>query len=111
MASNGIIAGRIIPAICLGQGTLFVGASFGALWIFDATSSHLRLPHVESMGKSAIEEAEKAGFDLTLVDASLMLTPEQRAKQHDQALSLVLEFDRIRKERSEQPQPITPAAR
>ncbi|HXA14321.1 MAG TPA: hypothetical protein VNW23_04275 [Opitutaceae bacterium] len=46
-----------------------------------------------------IKEAEKAGFDLTLVDASLALTPEQRAHQHDQALALVLEFDQIRRER------------
>jgi hypothetical protein len=58
---------------------------------------------------AAVEEAERAGFDLSLVDASLRLTPEERARQQDQALALVLEFDRIRQERSEQPQPITPA--
>jgi hypothetical protein len=63
------------------------------------------------MDNTAIEEAERAGFDLSLVEASLMLTPQQRAKQHDQALALVLEFDRIRQERSEQPQSTTPAAR
>jgi hypothetical protein len=49
--------------------------------------------------RDAIEEAEKAGFDLSLVEASLALTPEDRARQHDQALALVLEFDRIRRER------------
>jgi hypothetical protein len=49
--------------------------------------------------RDAIEEAEKAGFDLSLVEASLALTPEERARQHDQALALVLEFDRIRRER------------
>ena len=75
------------------------------------TASHLRLPHVKSVDRIAIEEAEKAGFDLSLVDASLTLTLEQRARQHDQALTLVLEFDRIREERSERPQPITPATR
>jgi hypothetical protein len=30
----------------------------------------------------AIEEAEKAGFDLSLVDASLRLTHEERAREH-----------------------------
>jgi hypothetical protein len=49
--------------------------------------------------RGPIEEAEKAGFDLNLVEASLALTPEERARQHDQALALVLEFDRIRHER------------
>jgi hypothetical protein len=49
--------------------------------------------------RDTIEEAEKAGFDLSLVEASLALTPEERARQHDQALALVLEFDRIRRER------------
>jgi len=45
------------------------------------------------------EEAERAGFDLALIEASLALTPEQRARQHDQALALVIELDRIRKDR------------
>jgi hypothetical protein len=53
----------------------------------------------------AIEEAEKAGFDLSLVDESLALSHEERARQHDQALALVLEFDRIRNERDAKPQP------
>jgi hypothetical protein len=47
----------------------------------------------------AIEEAERAGFDLSLVDESLVLRPEECARRHDQALDLVLEFDRIRRER------------
>lgn len=49
--------------------------------------------------RDTIEEAERAGFDLSLVEASLALTHEERARQHDQALALVLEFDRIRRER------------
>lgn len=56
----------------------------------------------------AIEEAEKAGFDLSLVDESLALSHEERARQHDQALALVLEFDRIRNERDAKPE--SPAA-
>ena len=50
-----------------------------------------------------IEEAEKAGFDLSLMNANLALTHEERARQHDQALALVLEFDRIRRERKLRP--------
>jgi len=57
--------------------------------------------HVEN---NAIGDAERAGFDLSLVDASLALSHEQRARQHDQALALVLEFDRIRRERDAKPQ-------
>ena len=49
---------------------------------------------------NAIEEAARAGFDLSLLDESLALTPEQRAYRHDQALALVLELDRIREERN-----------
>jgi len=49
---------------------------------------------------NAIEEAARAGFDLSLLDESLALTHEQRAYQHDQALALVLELDRIREERN-----------
>jgi hypothetical protein len=64
---------------------------------------------VESKSNLALIEAEKAGFDLSLVEASLMVSHEERAKQHDQALSLVLEFDRIRQKRNEQSQPTTPA--
>jgi hypothetical protein len=66
---------------------------------------------VTSKEEIAIEEAEKAGFDLTLVDASLRLSLEQRARQHDQALALVQEFDRIRLRNSERPQQSTSKAR
>jgi hypothetical protein len=59
----------------------------------------------------AIEEAEKAGFDLSLVDESLALSHEERARQHDQALALVLEFDRIRTERDAKPEPSAATSR
>jgi hypothetical protein len=61
--------------------------------------------------RDAIEEAEKAGFDLSLVEASLALKPEERARQHDQALALVLEFDRIRRERDAKLESSAAAAR
>ena len=59
----------------------------------------------------AIEEAERAGFDLTLVDESLRLTHEERALQHDQALALVLELDQIRREKNEKLESTDPTTR
>jgi hypothetical protein len=40
-----------------------------------------------------IEEAELAGFDLSLVDESLSYTYEQRALHHQAALNLALEME------------------
>ena len=37
---------------------------------------------------TAIQEAEQAGFDLSLVDESLRCSPEQRALQHQMTLEL-----------------------
>jgi hypothetical protein len=42
-----------------------------------------------------IEAAERAGIDLSLIDESLRLTPEQRALQHDAALALVLQLESL----------------
>jgi hypothetical protein len=64
---------------------------------------------VQISNHDAIEMAQKAGFDLSLVEASLRLSLEERATQHDQALSLVLEFDRIRHARIEKPESTSPA--
>jgi hypothetical protein len=47
---------------------------------------------------NAIEEAERAGFDLSLVDDSLSYTFEQRALQHQAALDLALELERVGKQ-------------
>ncbi len=43
-------------------------------------------------GEKAIEEAEKAGFDLSLVDANLRLSYEERAMRHAAALEFALEL-------------------
>ena len=43
---------------------------------------------------NAIEEAERAGFDLSLIEDSLGLSYDQRAIQHQQALNLALELER-----------------
>jgi hypothetical protein len=45
-----------------------------------------------SSDDKAIEEAERAGFDLSLVDVSLRLSYEQRVLQHAGALELALEL-------------------
>lgn len=42
--------------------------------------------------EQAIAEAEKAGFDLSLLDSNLALSPEQRVLRHDAALALMLEL-------------------
>jgi len=69
--------------------------------------------HVFAMSSAtdAITEAERAGFDLSLVEHSLTLTPAERAREHDGALALVLELERIRDERHAHPQSISPASR
>jgi hypothetical protein len=40
------------------------------------------------------QQAREAGFDLSLVDESLRLTPEQRLLQHQAALELMLAMER-----------------
>jgi hypothetical protein len=59
---------------------------------------------------SAIEEAERAGFDLSLIDESLRLSYDQRALQHQEALNLVLEMERAGRKLRERPEPADPAA-
>jgi hypothetical protein len=43
---------------------------------------------------NAIEEAERAGFDMSLIDANLSYSYEKRVLLHDAALELALEFER-----------------
>jgi hypothetical protein len=52
----------------------------------------------------AARQAEAAGFDLTLVEENLRCSPEQRALQHQQALSLALELERAGRELRERTQ-------
>jgi hypothetical protein len=44
---------------------------------------------------TATEEAQRAGFDVSLVDVSLRYSYDKRAEQHQVALELVLELERI----------------
>lgn len=44
---------------------------------------------------TAVEEAQLAGFDLSLVDESLRCSYEERARQHQAALNFALELEAI----------------
>lgn len=44
---------------------------------------------------NAVEEAERAGFDMSLLDANLSYSYEKRVLLHDAALELALELERI----------------
>ena len=44
----------------------------------------------------AIEEARRAGFDLNLIEMNLSLAPEERWRQHDMALEVILELEEAR---------------
>lgn len=65
----------------------------------------LRLPMLLTLPMTAIQEAQKAGFDLTLVDESLRCSYEQRARQHQVALALALELEKIGKQLRDRAQP------
>lgn len=45
-----------------------------------------------SSDDKAIEEAERAGFDLSLVDSNLRLSYDDRAARHEGALAFALEL-------------------
>lgn len=51
-----------------------------------------------------IQQAEQVGFDLSLVDESLRLSPEQRLLQHQKSLELVLAVEQAGKDMRERPQ-------
>ena len=47
---------------------------------------------------NAIDEAERAGFDSSLIDANLSYSYEKRVLLHDAALALALEMEKIGRE-------------
>lgn len=47
---------------------------------------------------TALEEAGRAGIDLSLIEASLGYSYDMRAQQHQAALELVLELERVGRE-------------
>jgi hypothetical protein len=64
-----------------------------------------------STTSTAIEDAENAGFDLSLMDASLSCSYEKRAIQHQEALNLALELERVGRQLRDRSQPSSPAPR
>ena len=47
----------------------------------------------------ALEAAARAGFDLDMIDTNLALPVEERWRQHDDALNMLLKFQHARIER------------
>jgi hypothetical protein len=59
---------------------------------------------------SAIEEAERAGIDLSLIEANLSYSYEKRVLLHDAALALALEFEKAGRRFRGDPGPTTSAS-
>jgi hypothetical protein len=57
-----------------------------------------------------IEEAEQAGFDLSLIEESLSYTYEQRALHHQAALNLAIEMEKAGQQLRERAQSTTSAS-
>jgi hypothetical protein len=65
----------------------------------------------EEQAHAAIAEAEKAGFDLSLVDCNLSHTQEERCLQHAAALEFALELRAAGERFYARPAPAATAAR
>ncbi len=50
---------------------------------------------VDEPYNAMIDEAERAGFDMSLIEESLRCSYEQRAIEHQRALDLALEMERV----------------
>lgn len=59
----------------------------------------------------AIEAAEKAGFDISLIECNLALTPEERLLRHDSALELAQALRKAGELHRAQSASVTPTAR
>lgn len=59
--------------------------------------------------RSAIDDAERAGFDLSLIEDSLSYSYEERAVQHQHALDLALEMEKAGQQLRERSQSTAPA--
>jgi hypothetical protein len=60
---------------------------------------------------SAIQDAGRAEFDLNLIEMNLSLSPEERWRQHDIALEIILELEEARMARDAKLQAAPPTAR
>lgn len=61
--------------------------------------------------QAAIEAAEKAGFDVGLIESNLALSPAERWRQHSLALEMVFEMQQARLNRDTRLQSPTASAR
>lgn len=52
------------------------------------------LHFMKKAAEEIVAEATRAGIDLELLEHNLTLSPEERARQHDEALRTVLELKR-----------------
>lgn len=59
----------------------------------------------------ALKAAEKAGFDLSLLESNLALSPAERWRQHSLALDMALELQQARLIRDPRLQPASPPSR
>ena len=57
-----------------------------------------------------IEEAQQAGFDLSLIEESLSYSYEQRALHHQAALNLAIEMEKAGRQLRERTQSTTSAS-
>jgi hypothetical protein len=61
--------------------------------------------------EDAIREAERIGFDLSLVRESLLLSYDERARRHEEALALALELQQAGAQLRAKSQPPAPTSR
>lgn len=59
--------------------------------------------------EDAIREAERMGIDLSLVRENLLVSYDERARRHEDALALAAEFQKIGEALRAKPQPSSPA--
>jgi hypothetical protein len=55
---------------------------------------------------TAVEEARRAGIDVSLIEVSLSYSYDKRAEQHQAALELALELERAGRELRGRTQPV-----
>jgi hypothetical protein len=69
------------------------------MWALDVLECHN--DEMNPPDDPAIDEARRAGFDWSLIEMNLSLTPEERWRQHDLALDVILELEKARVARDE----------
>jgi len=60
-------------------------------------------PSLQPRPRTAWEEAQAEGMDMSLIEDNLRKTPLERIREHDRALRLALKLRKAMQERNEQP--------